>query len=372
MRTPTQLRLAGTFALRLSASHALSQYLAWLAFTRGSAGFAGVVLAVRAATGLLVPLVVGRMHDHGGLRPVLRCAAVVEALAAVALVWVGSTSGSGGALAIVLALLLGATGTLFDTAVFPILLTGRPGRLRSHVLVGLSYDAAKIAGSSVVLALLAVSDSPVPVMIVSLLALSGWRLATHSSEAGVPDSARPGATRAATRHLSSALRTPLIALGVVTLLPGQLVVFQSALADGSFARFAILGTLFACGAVAGNLALQRVPVAVSMLSAAYLTVALGLLLALVAPLPAMALFGAGTSAYYQLTRALVVSNAPEELRGRASGVMAMTGKTIGALGSILAASATQHGAALLLVSAAVCATLAALLTAQRARLSRHR
>jgi MFS family permease len=350
--------MAAIFAARISASHGLSLYLAWLAFTEGSAALGGAVLAVRALLGFCVPLLVGRLHDRDRILPWLRVASVVEAGAAIAVAWLRGTDSSTGWVLVVLSLLLGITSSLFDTAVFPLLLAARPGRLKAHVLMGLAFDVAKVAASSVVLALLSVWSSPVPVMIVCSLSLVGWRLTTFPTapepqitpEAAVSRSARGGGAA-------------LTALGMVALLPGQLIAYQTLLADGSFRSYAVLGTVFAVGAILGNLLLQRAAVTAVNIAVSYLVTGAGLLVALRFPSWGLFCFGAGTAAYYQLTRALVVAAAPPERRGRAAGRLAAVSKLTGVLGAAAAAAAFTHPDVMVALGAAVCFAAAAVVGA---------
>lgn len=356
MTAPSQLRIATTFALRTSASHALSLYLAWLAFTKGTAALAGVVLALRAATGLVVPLAVGRLHDRGGLRPLLKASAVIEAVAAVALTAVRSSSLNSSVLAVSLALVLGSTSALFETVVYPLVLAGRPGKMKPHVMVGLSFDVAKIAGSSVVLALLAVWHSPIPMMAVSALSLAGWQLAGPARE-GPSTTAREETQQSVrvTRAVVWTLQrlTAVGAIALVALLPGQLVAYQTALAEDSFRAFAILGTAFAVGAVIGNLILQRVAVSVTATSIAYAGAAISFIVSLWMPVLSMVLLGVGVAAYYQLTRALVVGTAPAALQGHVAGWMTAASKVCGVIGALVASQLTHHTQTLLIAGCAV-------------------
>lgn len=353
--TPSQRRVTVTFALRMSASHALTLYLAWLSYTRGSVSLAAAVLALRAATGLLVPLAVGRLHDRGRVWMVLRAAAVVEAAAAVALVAVHAADTTNGLVAVVLAALLGATAALFDTVAYPLVLAAVPSRLQPHVMVGLAYDVAKIAGSSVVLALLAVSSSPFPVMAVCCLSLSGWSLArpaaapptarTDATEhpadpAAVPaavSAVKAGGDSAGVRVWTTARTATLAANAAANLLPTQLVAYQTAMAEGSFSSFALLGTVFAAGAVLGNLALQRTATAARSATAGYLLGAAAMLVMIVSPTIGMALYGFAAAVFSQLTRALVVGTVPADRQGRAAGTATATTRLCGVLGAMLAA-----------------------------------
>lgn len=346
-RRPSQAQLAVTFALRMSASHALSLYLAWLSYTKGSASLAGIVLALRALTGLIVPLAVGAVLDRGGLRPWLRLAAVVEATAAIALVGVRSAESTNSTTAAALALLLGATSALFDTAVYPLVLAGKPGRFQAHVVVGLSFDLAKIAGSSVVLALLAVWSSPVPVMFVASLSLFGWRLAART-----PGHCRAGrASREqhddGTRLWNGERVATVAAACLVALFPGQLTAYQTALAHGSFGTFAVLGTLFAGGAVVGNVVLQRTRVSLFTAALGHAVGATALVAALIAPAVGVALYGFAAAFCSQLTRALVVGSAPAARQGRASGTMTAVTKVFAVFGAVITGSLLERSSVLL-------------------------
>jgi len=375
--TPAQSRLAAIFAVRMASSHGLAMFLIWLAFERESAATAGWVLVVRAVASLVVPLAVGHLHDQGRLGPWLKVCAVIEAVGAMVLAWVGWNGGSA-VVMITLSVLLGATQSLFDTILHPMLLAARPGRWRTHVLVGLSYDVAKVVGSSVVLALFVVWESPIPVMVVSLLALAGWRLrlapvgeaamdeaavgeAPHGeapagecaeSTAGDDAVVAPAESAAAVEaeHLAPVARGdrarwrsmpfgPVAALGVVALLPGQAAVLQVAAADDSFARFAVLGTSFALGAIGGNLWLQRVVVRRRGIGLAYLLTAFSVAWAMVEPVSAFALYGTSMTCYYQLTRVIVVEAAEPAERGRVSAAMTAVSKVCGVGGSVVAAAA---------------------------------
>ena len=77
----TQRYFATVFAARMASSHALNTYLVWLAFTSRSVTTAGWVLVARAASALVVPVVVGHVHDRGRIGPWLRVCAVVEVAA---------------------------------------------------------------------------------------------------------------------------------------------------------------------------------------------------------------------------------------------------------------------------------------------------
>ena len=81
----TQRYFATVFAARMASSHALNTYLVWLAFTSRSVTTAGWVLVARAASALVVPVVVGHVHDRGRLSPWLRLYAAVEAVVALVL-----------------------------------------------------------------------------------------------------------------------------------------------------------------------------------------------------------------------------------------------------------------------------------------------
>ena len=349
MLPPSQLRISTTFALRTSASYALSLYLAWLAFTKGTVALAGVVLALRAATGLVVPLAVGRLHDRGGLRPLLKASAVIEAVAAVALTALRSSSLDSSVLAVVLALLLGSTSALFETAVYPLVLAGRPGKMKPHVMVGLSFDIAKIAGSSVVLALLAVWSSPIPMMMVSALSLAGWWLAEAvkitplRSRAGIETDTFQRKRDDEGAPIWNAQRlTAVIALAFIAFLPGQGVAYQTAYADGSFALFAILGTAFGLGATIGNLTLQRITVNASAIAVAYTVAAAGFLIGFYSPVGGTTIVALGVAGYYQLTRAFVVGSAPSHLQGHAAGWMTAASKVCGVFGAFIASRLTHH------------------------------
>ena len=369
---PTQIRLATVFAARMAASHGLNTFLVWVAFTSHSVSTAGWVLVARAVAALAVPLAVGHLHDRGSLRPWLRGASVVEALAAASLAWFG-WSGASGAAMVALSLLLGSTSSLFDTIVHPMLLTARPSRLHAHVLVGLSYDVAKVIGSSAVLALIVAWNSPWPVMGVSLLALAGWRL-----QGGDGSTASPAASASSTSDgrgfgadatvaLWRAMPLgPVVALAVVALLPGQAGVLQVVLADGSFRGYAALGTSFAVGAVLGNLLLQRVVVRRRAVAVAYAVCALSMVGALLLPLVAFALYGATMASYYQLTRVIVVESSAPEARGRVSAAMTAVVKVASIGGSVIATAMVHHGRALFLAAASV-ALLAAIAAGARRR-----
>ena len=372
-RRPTQARLATVFAARMAASHGLNTFLVWVAFTSHSVSTAGWVLVARAVAALAVPLAVGHLHDRGALQPWLRAASVVEALAAVSLAWFGWNGASSSAM-VALSLLLGSTSSLFDTIVHPVLLAARPGRLRAHVMVGLSYDVAKVVGSSAVLALIVAWNSPWPVMAVSLLALAGWRL--HVSDAPVPPvTGAPPAAPAAGSGFGADTAValwrampigPVVALAVVALLPGQAGVLQVVLAEGSFRGYAALGTSFAVGAVLGNLLLQRVVVRRRAVAVAYAVCALAMVGALLAPLAAFALYGATMASYFQLTRVIVVESSAPEARGRVSAVMTAVVKVSSIAGSVVATAMVRHGTALFVAAAAV-AVLAAIAAGVRRR-----
>lgn len=373
---PTQVRLATVFAARMAASHGLNTFLVWVAFTSHSVSTAGWVLVARAVAALAVPLAVGHLHDSGALRPWLRAASVVEALAAASLAWFG-WSGASGVAMVALSLLLGSTSSLFDTIVHPMLLAASPGRLRPHVLVGLAYDVAKVVGSSVVLALIVAWNSPWPVMGVSVLALAGWRLdagdeAESSAAPGVAEATSRGPTAPSATDGGSTIALwrampigPVAALAVVALLPGQAGVLQVALAEGSFRWYAALGTSFALGAVAGNLLLQRVVVRRRAVAVAYVVCAVSMVGALVAPLVAFALYGATMASYYQLTRVIVVESSPPAARGRVSAAMTAVVKVASIGGSVLAAALVHHGRALFLAAAAVAVVAASAAGARR-------
>lgn len=361
-RPTTQSRLASVFAVRMAASHGLATFLVWVAFTAGSPATGVWVLAARALSSLAVPLVVGHVHDRGAIGPWLKVAAVVEAVAAASIAWFGWGEASPTVM-VALSLLLGATSSLFDTLVHPLILAARPGRLRAHVLVGLSYDVAKVIGSSAVLALMVVWESPWPVMVVSLLALSGWRLTAPSvvrEMADESDRATTGAADGAPRGATwrSLPLGPVVALTVVALLPGQMGVLQVVAADGSFFRYALLGTAFALGAVTGNLALQRVDVTHRGVTVAYLLCAASMLVSMIAPVLAFALYGVAMASYYQLTRALVVETADATAHGRLSAVMTSSSRVAGVIGSVVAAMLV-HSPTVLHVAAAVVALVAA-------------
>ena len=336
----------------MAASHGLAMFLIWLAFERESAATAGWVLVVRAVASLVVPLAVGHLHDQGRLGPWLKVCAVIEAVGAMVLAWVGWNGGSA-AVMITLSVLLGATQSLFDTVLHPMLLAATPSRWRSHVLVGLSYDVAKVIGSSVVLALFVVWESPIPVMAVSLLALAGWRLRVVPHPAGdvgveppVIRSDRVGEGAGSGDDHRPGWRTmpvgPVAALGIVALLPGQVAVVQVAAADDSFTGFAVLGTAFAVGAIAGNLALQRLVTSRSAIAAAYVLTATALVWSLIEPVSAFALYGLSIAGYYQLSRVVVVEAAAPEVRGRVSATMTAVSKVSGVVGSVVAAALVDH------------------------------
>lgn len=351
-RQPTQAQVAAVFAARMAASHGLATYLVWLAFTSQSAATAGWVLVARAVAALIVPLVVGHVHDRGSVGPWLRSCAVIEAAAAMNLAWMGWSGASGGWM-IALSLIIGSTTALFDTVAFPLLLGARPSRLRPHVLVGLAYDVAKVLGSSVVLAMLVVWDSPVPVMAVSVLALAGWWLQPAD---GDRTEDADGALASPWRSMPLA---PVVALSIVSVLTTQVSVFQVVAADDSFRRYALLGTAFAVGAVSGNLVLQRVHVTPRAVSASYLVAAFSTLLSMVAPLPAMVVYGAAMAGYYQLTRVLVVEASPPEARGRVAAAMTAITKFIAVGGSALGAALVTHRSTLYLTSTAIAVVAAA-------------
>lgn len=366
---PTQIRLASVFAARMAASHGLNTFLVWVAFTSHSVSTAGWVLVARAVAALVVPLAVGHLHDRGSLRPWLRGASVAEALAAASLAWFG-WNGTSGAAMVALSLLLGSTSSLFDTIVHPMLLTARPGRLKAHVLVGLSYDMAKVVGSSAVLALIVTWNSPWPVMGVSLLALAGWRLQggddpTASSKA--PSSSVAGGFGAdATVALWQEMPLgPVVALAVVALLPGQAGVLQVVLAEGSFRWYAALGTSFAVGAVLGNLLLQRVVVRRRAVAVAYVMCALSMVGALLVPFAAFALYGATMASYFQLTRVIVVESSAPEARGRVSAAMTAVVKVASIGGSVIATAMVHHATALFVAAASVALVAAAAAGARR-------
>jgi hypothetical protein len=323
----------------------------------------------------VVPLAVGHLHDQGRLGPWLKVCAVVEAVGAMVLAWVGWNGGSA-LVMISLSVVLGATQSLFDTILHPMLLAARPGRWRTHVLVGLSYDVAKVVGSSVVLALFVLWESPIPVMAVSLLALAGWRLrvvphqpteavATERLDGGADDSTVTVVDRFATGvdRTRTGWRAmpvgPVAALGVVALLPGQAAVLQVASADDSFTRFAILGTSFAVGAIIGNLWLQRAVVHRRGIGYAYLLTAFAVAWALVEPVSAFALYGVSMACYYQLTRVIVVESAAPAERGRVSAAMTAVSKVCGVGGSVVAAATVSHPAVLHLGGGAVALVAAA-------------
>jgi len=240
-----------------------------------------------------------------------------------------------------------------------------------------------------VLALFVVWESPVPVMVVSLLALAGWRLrvvpysATEvvndnvvtenvvtenvvtengvNSGAGSTTTVRDAGT--STNGQRSGWRAmpvgPVAALGVVALLPGQAAVLQVAAADDSFARFAVLGTSFALGAIGGNLWLQRAVVRHRGIGAAYLLTAFSVSWALVEPVSAFALYGVSMACYYQLTRVIVVEAADPSERGRVSAAMTAVSKVCGVGGSVVAAAAVGHPVLLHLGGGAVALVAAA-------------
>ena len=79
----SQTYFASVFAARMASSHALNTYLVWLAFTSKSVSTAGWVLVARAVSALVVPAVVGHVHDRGRIGPWLRVCAVVEAVGAL-------------------------------------------------------------------------------------------------------------------------------------------------------------------------------------------------------------------------------------------------------------------------------------------------
>ena len=344
---PTRNRVAVTFSARMAASHGLSMYLVWLAFESKSAAAAGWVLVARAVSALVVPLAVGHVHDRGRIGPWLRLSAAVEAVVAMVLAYVG-WRGAASWVMVLLSLVLGATSSLFDTVVYPLILAASPSRLRPHVLVGLSYDVAKVIGSSLVMALLAVWHSPVPVMAVSLLALAGWRLPSPSADHLADGSASDGGSPWRDMPLG-----PVIALGLVALLPGQVQVFQVASAHSSFFDFGVLGTSFALGAVAANLVMQRLRVSYPAASLAYLLTAASLLTALQWPVPAFFTYGVSIATYYQLTRVLVIEAADPAVRGRVSAAMTAVSKVVAVAGSVLAAVLVHHHVALHVVAAVI-------------------
>ena len=357
----TQVRVASVFSVRMAASHALNTYLVWLAFTSKSASTAGWVLVARALSALVVPMAVGRVHDRGSLAPWLRLCAVVEAVGAVTLAWVG-WHGAASVVMVGISLALGATSSLFDTAVYPLLLEGEPGRLRPHVLVGLSYDVAKVVGSSLVLALLAVWHSPLPVMAVSLLSLAGWNLTSRRPVAGTtePDGEHVGSVWRAMRI------APVVALALVALLPAQVSVFQVVGAHHSFGRYGVLGTVFALGAVTGNLWLQRLRSTIGNTAIAYMAAGASLLLALWQPTLAFFGYGVSIAVYYQLTRVLVIEAAPLPLRGRVSAAMTAPTKLVAVAGGAIAPHLVPHHTALHVAAGAVAAVCAAaVLTGRR-------
>lgn len=336
----------------MAASHALNTYLVWLAFTSKSASTAGWVLIARALSALVVPMAVGRVHDRGSLAPWLRLCAVVEAVGAVTLAWVG-WHGAAGVVMVGISLALGATSSLFDTAVYPLLLEGTPGRLRPHVLVGLSYDVAKVVGSSLVLALLAVWHSPVPVMVVSVLSLAGWNLTGRRSSSSADTVEQPDGSVWHSMRIA-----PVVALAVVAVLPAQVSVFQVVGAHHSFGRYGVLGTVFALGAVAGNMWLQRLHSNTMNTALAYLSAGGSLLLALWQPTLAFFGYGVSIAVYYQLTRVLVIEAAPVPLRGRVSAAMTAPTKLVAVVGGAIAPHLVPHHTALHVAAAVVAAVCA--------------
>jgi hypothetical protein len=255
-----------------------------------------------------------------------------------------------------ISLALGATSSLFDTAVYPLLLSGTPGRLRPHVMVGLSYDVAKVVGSSLVLALLAVWHSPWPVMCASVLSLAGWRL-TDGSVDDVEVGTTDPPMRESVWHAMPL--GPVVALAVVSLLPAQVSVFQWVSADHSFTRYGVLGTVFALGAVTGNLILQRLHSTRSLTALAYIGAGASLVVSVW--LPEVGFFGYGISVatYYQLTRVLVIEAAPVSLRGRVSAAMTAPTKLVAVVGGAVAPHLVHHRGTLYGAVVAVCVLSAA-------------
>lgn len=362
---PTQARVAALFGARMAASHGLNIYLVWLAFTQQSHAAGAWVLVVRAISSMTVPMIVGRSHDRGSIAPWLRVAALVEAGAAASVAWLGWSGASSTAM-VLLSLLLGATSGLFDTLVHPMVLGARPSRLRPHVLVGLSFDVAKVIGSSIVLLLLVAWDSPWPVMSVSLLSLVGWRLRPVDPPAAVTSSTvadvsvdvsadGTGSTRSMWRDMP---RAPVVALMVVALLPGQLNVLNVLAADGSFRMYAVVATSFAIGAVVSNLSLQRIRVSTDAIALEYVLLAVAMLLTLVSPVLAFFAYGASMAGYFQMTRVVVVESGPAGNQGRAAATLVAASRTVGVLGSVLATS-LLGSPAILAVGAAVLAVVAA-------------
>ena len=346
----TQRYFATVFAARMASSHALNTYLVWLAFTSRSVTTAGWVLVARAASALVVPVVVGHVHDRGRIGPWLRVCAVVEAVGAITLAWVGWHGAAAWAM-VGISLALGATSSLFDTAVYPLLLSGTPGRLRPHVMVGLSYDVAKVVGSSLVLALLAVWHSPWPVMCVSVLSLAGWRLTSGRSAAETGVESEPLSTGLVWNSMPLG---PVVALALVAILPAQVSVFQWASAHHSFARYGVLGTVFALGAVTGNLGLQRLRTTHGLAACAYLCTAVSLVVSVWQAEVGFFGYGVAVATYYQLTRVLVIEAAPVELRGRVSAAMTAPTKLVAVAGGALAPHLVQHRSTLYGVVVMVC------------------
>jgi MFS family permease len=350
----SQTYFASVFAARMASSHALNTYLVWLAFTSKSVSTAGWVLVARAVSALVVPAVVGHVHDRGRIGPWLRVCAVVEAVGAITLAWVGWHGAAAWAM-VGISLALGATSSLFDTAVYPLLLTGTPGRLRPHVMVGLSYDVAKVVGSSLVLALLAVWHSPWPVMCASVLSLAGWRLTDGRVPDVEPDSAGSTVSESVWRSMPLG---PVVALAIVSLLPAQVSVFQWVSAHHSFGRYGVLGTVFALGAVTGNLILQRMRSTHALTAVAYVCTAVSLVASVWQAEIGFFGYGISVATYYQLTRVLVIEAAPIPLRGRVSAAMTAPTKLVAVVGGAMAPHLVQHRTALYGVVVAVCALCA--------------
>jgi hypothetical protein len=234
----------------------------------------------------------------------------------------------------------------------------------------LSFDLAKIAGSSVVLALLAGWSSPVPVMLVAGLSLFGWRLAAPVSRDEGRRNQRDENQPADGASLWNTPRVAAVAAAcLVSLLPGQLLAYQTALAHGSFRTFALLGTVFAVGAVVGNVVLQRTAVSAATVALGYCIGAGALAAALAVPMVGMAAYGFAAAFHVQLTRALVVGSAPALLQGRASGVTTAVTKVFAVFGALIAGWLMQRSNVLIVGGAGVYALAALLLMGVAARSS---
>ena len=355
----TSWATAGGFASRFAGAQAVNLLVVYAAFATAGPVAAGVVLAARSVPSLVAPWLAGWWFDRHSPRALTAAVGVVEVSTVVLCLAMGAPTPL---LLTVVALVLGATGAVFDTTVGASLTVSGARPLAASVLTGLAVDGGKLAAA-----------------LVAFLASTGSAWGWVALVLSVPGVAvlvllapRDAILRGSRDQVWGRWVRPLVpvlpVLVLLNLTVGSMMFWQGLLAQQSPAAFAIVNAGLAVGAVAGNLVLGRAGLGRGSVSVGVFASAAGLFgMSWCSPVQLPWLFGSalvwglGCAWWFQGLRGWLVTTAPVGFQGRAGSVLVvvaraalvLSGPLLGAVVLLFGAQgAAQFAAAVAVVSAA--------------------